>query len=370
MSLRAHYQPYQLDFRFEAGTSRGVLTQKTSWFIKIYDTDQPELVGMGECGPLAGLSVDDRPDFEAQLQQICLQFNRLDLEIFSWNIPIILSQLIDSPWPSIRCGFEMALFDYLNGGQRVVFENNFSTGQRSLPINGLVWMGSFDFMLQQVEAKIEAGFDTIKIKVGAIDFAQECALLAHIRKHFTSREITIRLDANGAFDAQNALHKLDILADFEIHSIEQPIKPKQKELMAELCQTSPIAIALDEELIGVADYVAKKNLLKTLQPKYIILKPTLLGGFEACNEWIEIAQRLGIDWWVTSALESNIGLSAIAQYTANFNNTLPQGLGTGQLYHNNINSPLMIQNGHLHYDHSQSWDLEILNHRSISTSAS
>jgi o-succinylbenzoate synthase len=304
------------------------------------------------------------------LEQICLQFNRLDLEIFSWNIPIILGQLIDSAWPSIRCGFEMALLDYLNGGKRVVFENDFSEGKRTIPINGLVWMGDFDFMLQQVESKIESGFDTIKIKVGAIDFAQECAILGHIRRHFSNQEIGIRLDANGAFDAHNVHQKLQRLAEFDIHSIEQPIKPQQKALMAALCETSPIAIALDEELIGLNDYVAKKNLLKATQPQYIILKPTLLGGFDACNEWIEIAQRLGIEWWVTSALESNIGLNAIAQYTANFNNPLPQGLGTGQLYHNNINSPLTIQNGYLLYDTAQPWDLDVLQRRSVSTNAS
>jgi O-succinylbenzoate synthase len=361
MSLQVHYQPHKLNFRFEAGTSRGILTEKTSWLIKIYDDSQPALIGIGECAPLSGLSIDDRPDFEDNLQEICQSFNRLDLEIYPWNIGIILDQLVGNQWPSIRFGFESAMLDYLNGCKQVLFSNDFVNHQRKIPINGLVWMGSHEFMLRQVEEKITAGFDTIKLKIGAIDFEQECAILAHIRQHFSAQEITLRVDANGAFDATIVHDRLKKLAEFDIHSIEQPIQPKQHELMAELCESSPVAIALDEELIGRYDYAAKRRLLKTLKPQYIILKPTLLGGFEPTREWIETAQRLDIGWWITSALESNIGLNAIAQFTAEFDNPLPQGLGTGQLYHNNIPSPLQIEGGYLRYDSQQPWDFSVLN---------
>lgn len=369
MSLQIHYQPYKLNFRFEAGTSRGVLTEKTAWLIKIYDDSQPTLIGMGECAPLSGLSIDDRPDYEDNLQQFCQNFNRLDLEIYSWNISIILDQLIGTAWPSIRFGFESAMLDYLNGCKRVLFSNDFVTGELRIPINGLVWMGSRDFMLQQVEEKIAAGFNTIKLKIGAIDFEQECSILAHIRRHFSAQEITLRVDANGAFDVTNVRERLQRLSEFNIHSIEQPIQPKQPELMTELCETSPVPVALDEELIGNYDYAAKRRLLKSLKPRYIILKPTLLGGFETTREWIETAQRLDIGWWITSALESNIGLNAIAQFTAEFDNPLPQGLGTGQLYHNNISGPLLIEKGYLRYDSHQSWDFSVLNPGRISTTA-
>jgi len=364
MSLQAHYQPYKLNFRFEAGTSRGILTEKTVWLIKIYDDAHPTLIGLGECAPLVGLSIDDRPDFETHLQQICQEFNRLDLEIYSWNIPIIIDQLIGTQWPSIRFGFESAMLDYLHGCQRHIFPNEFVNNKRRLAINGLVWMGSKEAMLLQVEKKIAAGFDTLKLKIGAIDFEQECAILAHVRRHFSSKEITLRVDANGAFNANNVKERLQALAEYDIHSIEQPIQPNQLDLLAELCATSPLPIALDEELIGTYDYAAKRRLLKNIKPHFIILKPTLLGGFEATREWIETAQRLDIGWWITSALESNIGLNAIAQFTANFDNPLPQGLGTGQIFQNNISSPLTVEKGYLYYNSQESWNFDVLNHTS------
>jgi o-succinylbenzoate synthase len=360
MSLKAVYQPYTLFFRFEAGTSRGVMTEKTSWIIKLFDDQQPQHYGIGECGPLKGLSLDDRPDFEEKLQAICSEFNTLDLELFAWNVPIILDQLIGSKWPSVRFGFETAMFDYMNGCRRALFPNSFTTGMQSIPINGLIWMGDQAFMLQQVEEKIRAGFNTIKIKVGAIDFEQECAVLHHIRQHFAAHEITLRVDANGAFDASTMYEKLNRLAEFDLHSIEQPIRAGQLELMTELCATSPVPVALDEELIGSFDYVQKRQLLKQIMPPYLVLKPTLLGGFTQTREWIETAQRLGIEWWVTSALESNVGLNAIAQFTAEYHNPLPQGLGTGQLYQNNLESPLEINNGQLLYNPHKQWDLEVL----------
>ncbi len=361
MSLKATFQRYQLHFRFEAGTSRGVLTEKTSWFIKVYNDENLSVFGLGECAPLKGLSLDDRPDFELKLHEFCQLFNSLDLEFFEWNLSLILEQLIDKQWPSIRFGFETAILDYINGGRRIVFENDFSLNQKSIEINGLIWMGSHDFMLKQIDEKLNNGFKTLKLKIGAIDFEEECRLLGHIRKHFSANDITIRVDANGAFLPTNAPEKLKQLSDFEIHSIEQPIKQGQIELMAALCQNSPIPIALDEELIGCFDYAQKQKLLKGIQPQYIILKPTLVGGFEHTKEWIEWANKFNIGWWITSALESDIGLNAIAQFTAEFNNPLPQGLGTGQLYHNNIESPLQIKNGQLSYNQIIEWNLAPVN---------
>lgn len=362
MSLKAEFLKHTLQFTFEAGTSRGVLTQKDSYFVRICDDDDPTVVGWGECAPLRGLSIDDRPDFADQLHQTCELFNQLDLQLFHWNVPIVL-QLISDRLPSIQFGFETAMLDYINGGKRVVFENDFSAGNRAISINGLVWMGKPDFMRRQIEEKLEAGYTTIKLKIGAIDFQQECALLESIRNRFSADQITLRVDANGAFSPNDALDKLHQLARYDLHSIEQPIRPRQPELLAELCRQSPVPIALDEELIGCMEYVEKMRLLKKIQPKYIILKPTLLGGFIHCSQWIEIANVLGIGWWLTSALESNIGLNAIAQYTAQFKNTLPQGLGTGQLYHNNLESPLVIDKGFLKTDRSKNWNLETLEAR-------
>lgn len=360
MSLKADYLKYTLHFRFEAGTSRGTLTEKTSYIIRLCDTDDPAVVGYGECGPLVGLSYDDRPDFESQLQEYCQQFTDLDLQLFSWNIPIILNQLIDPTFPSILFGFETAMHDFLSGGRRVLISSDFTEGNRNLPINGLIWMGSESFMRQQIDDKLAAGYTTIKLKIGAIDFEQECDLLAMIRSQYTAEQITLRVDANGAFSPDEAMHKLERLATYQLHSIEQPIRAGQPDLMADLCRSTPVPIALDEELIGQMEYVNKFRLLRKIQPQYVILKPTLLGGMRHCDEWIELAGRLNIGWWITSALESNIGLNAIAQYTAQFRHLPPQGLGTGQLYHNNIGSPLTIVDGTLHYDPAQRWDFSNL----------
>lgn len=357
MSLKADYLKYTLHFRFEAGTSRGTLTRKDSYLIRLSDSASSTVVGYGECGPIQGLSLDDRPDFEEQLSQICRYFNELDLQLFPWNIPIILNQLISQQFPSILFGFETAMLDFLSGGQHIIRDTEFVAGQRAIPINGLVWMGSREFMYAQIQEKLAAGYTTIKLKIGAIDFEQECGLLAYVRDRFSPEQITLRVDANGAFSPDEVMTKLERLAQYGLHSIEQPIKAGQSELMADLCRQSPVPIALDEELIGHMEYVEKFRLLKKIQPQYIILKPTLLGGLRHCDEWIELAGRLSIGWWVTSALESNIGLNAVAQYTAQFKNLLPQGLGTGQLYHNNFDSPLSISQGTLRYDLTQPWDL-------------
>ena len=360
MSLRAVAYTHTLHFRFEAGTSRGVLTEKPTYFVKVFDSDNPEVFGLGECGPLKGLSTDDLPDFAEVLQRYCGAFNRLDVEVFAWNLNIIIDQLVGNQYPSVRFGFETALTDYLHGGRRQLFDTPFSRGEAPIHINGLIWMGTPEVMLQQIEAKLKAGFSCLKLKIGAVDFEEELRLLRHVRQHFGPEHVTLRVDANGAFAAETAHEQLKRLAEYELHSIEQPIKPHQKEHMAALCESSPVPVALDEELIGVMDYMDKLRLLKALRPPFIILKPTLLGGFQHCREWIEIAQRLKIKWWITSALESNVGLNAVSQFAATFNNPLPQGLGTGQLYHNNLDSPLHLQGEHLFYNPTLGWDLSVL----------
>ena len=360
MGLKAKWFKHLLKFKFEAGTSRGVYTEKETFILHISDTENASVFGLGEIAPLHGLSIDYIPDFEQVLNNVCDTFNSLDLEVFPWNLNIILSQLIDDAFPSIKFGFETALLDFMNGGKRIIFDNDFIDGRKTIPINGLVWMGSKEFMVNQVEEKLKAGFNTLKLKIGAINFQDELEILASIRERFTPEQISLRVDANGAFPVEEAEDKLTKLSTYQLHSIEQPIKAHQTEAMASLSEKSPVPIALDEELIGISDYVQKMQLLKKIKPQYIILKPTLLGGLQHCREWIEIATRLQIGWWITSALESNIGLNAIAQFTAEYKNPLPQGLGTGALYHNNIESPLTVENGCLRYDRTKSWDLTII----------
>jgi L-alanine-DL-glutamate epimerase-like enolase superfamily enzyme len=211
-------------------------------------------------------------------------------------------------------------------------------------------------MKQQIQEKLAQGFRCIKVKIGAIDFEKELSLLKFIRNHFDAQTIEIRVDANGAFSSNKALDKLNRLAAYQLHSIEQPIAQHPIEAMTELCKTSPIPIALDEELIGVFSVPNKQKLLEQIQPQYIILKPSLVGGFRGTKEWIEIAEALGIQWWITSALESNIGLNAIAQWTFLQNNPMPQGLGTGGLYTNNFDCPLLVERGELKYNVQQSWN--------------
>ncbi|QRQ99688.1 o-succinylbenzoate synthase [Dyadobacter sandarakinus] len=361
MSLKFVFKPHTLQFKQEAGTSRGILTQKQAWVLKVSDDEQPGIYGFGECGPLPGLSVDDVADFEMQLASVCDTFNDLDLEVFPFNLDIILDQLVPPHLPSVRFGMETALLDYMQGGRRILYDTDFSLHGKGILMNGLIWMGSFENMQAQVEAKLQQGFSTLKMKVGAIDFDKECRILDSIRQRFGPDEITLRVDANGAFGQDEVFAKLEKLSQYALHSIEQPVKAGQHALMAEVCAGSPVPVALDEELIGIMDYREKFSLLKKLAPPFIILKPGLLGGFRHTSEWIEIAGRLGIDWWITSALESNIGLNAIAQFTARFENPLPQGLGTGQLYTNNFDSPLKVSQGHLFYNTAQEWALPEFN---------
>jgi len=360
MGIQAVYQKYPLQFKFNAGTSRGVLTEKDSYFIKILDKHNPSSFGLGECSPLKGLSIDDLPDFEAHLREICAAFSQVQPSFCAWDIPRVVRELVGNQFPSIQFGFETALLDCRNGGKRIIFDNDFVRGLQPIEINGLIWMGDEEWMRGQIDQKLKEGYRCLKMKIGAIDFERELALLTDIRRQYGPEQITLRVDANGAFSASEAPEKLERLASLKLHSIEQPIRAGQMTPMAQLCRQSPLPIALDEELIGISDVDDKRHLLENIRPQYIILKPTLLGGFEHCREWMALAGEMGIGWWITSALESNVGLNAISQFTAEFDSPLPQGLGTGQLYTNNIESPLRIAQGKLNYEQHQHWDTRFL----------
>lgn len=343
--IEAIFFHYPLIFKRPAGTSRGVLKTKDSWFIFIRDTSNDQKLGIGEVSTIPGLSIDPPDKIEAELRWLCQNISKAG----EWI------ERRGQQFPAIRFGLETALLDWQSREDHIFDKTLFTQGKTGIPINGLVWMGEPEFMRAQIEEKIAAGFSCIKIKVGAIDFEQELKILAGIREKFDVNQIELRLDANGAFEPKEALEKLKRLAAFGIHSIEQPIKAGQIQEMAALCEKSPIPIALDEELIGVKpESVAA--LLKEINPTYVILKPSLLGGFEASEKFISEAENLGIAWWATSALESNIGLNAIAQWVFPKQNPLPQGLGTGQLYTNNIGSPLEIKNAALFYNPKLPWE--------------
>ncbi|PQV47826.1 o-succinylbenzoate synthase [Jejuia pallidilutea] len=344
--MHATYKTHTLKFKTPSGTSRGVLNLKETWIITLKSQGKE---GIGECGMFKGLSVDDRLDFETKLQWAC---NNIHL-----GLQPLLDELIE--FPSIQFGLEMAFLSLHSQNNFELFPSEFTNGNASIPINGLIWMGSETFMKQQIKDKINAGFNCIKMKIGAIDFKTEIDLLKSIRKEFTSKDIELRVDANGAFAPHEALEKLKILSEFHLHSIEQPIKQGQVEAMAKLCEVTPLPIALDEELIGIFSVTNKLKLLQTIRPQYIILKPTLVGGFKGSDTWIQSAENNNIGWWITSALESNIGLNAIAQYTFMQNSKMPQGLGTGGLFTNNFESPLYVSKGHLHYDSTKNWEINL-----------
>lgn len=356
MSLRSDFRKKVFHFNFDARTSRGRMKDKTSWFIRLWNDQQPDIVGIGECGPLPGLSKDDVPDFETVLQSV-LQSLPAELPPAA-ELNAVVNAVVPPGFSSIRFGLEVAMLDLIHGAQRKIVDSPFSSGQR-IPINGLVWMGDLDYMLQQSTIKIEEGYSCIKIKVGGLNFEKECDILHYIRRKYFRNNITLRLDANGAFKLDDVLFKLTELAKFDIHSIEQPIKPGLPE-MEELCRKSPIPIAFDEELIGVEAREEKEALLNRLKPQYIVLKPTLHGGLASCREWIALAEARNIGWWLTSALESNIGLNAICQFAAAYPLTIPQGLGTGKLYDDNIPSPLSVKNGEIFSDLSAVWDVSDL----------
>lgn len=342
--IKASYKKYILDFKRPSGTSRGVLHQKETWFLVLQGEDS---FGIGECGILRGLSIDDVPGYEQKLKWTCENIG-LGKERL-WN------ELID--FPSIQFGVEQAFISIMSKEPFELFPSTFTYEASPIDINGLVWMGDKGYMHEQIQQKLADGFTCIKMKIGAIDFKTEIALLSSIRKKYNKEEIELRVDANGAFKIEKAMEILNILSQYDLHSIEQPIKQGNISEMKALCANTPLPIALDEELIGVTDIEEKDHLLKTIRPQYIILKPSLIGGFKGSKEWINTAEKYNIGWWVTSALESNIGLNAIAQWTATFQNNLPQGLGTGSLYTNNIDSPLTVKNGKIYYQKSAAWDI-------------
>tara|TARA_B100000378_G_scaffold78935_1_gene61669 strand:+ start:1028 stop:2068 length:1041 start_codon:yes stop_codon:yes gene_type:complete len=342
--MKASYKKYTLNFKRPSGTSRGVLTTKETWFLILEEENN---FGIGECGILRTLSIDDRPDYEEKLKWTCQNIHLPKDEL--------LAELVE--FPSIQFGVEMALLSLQSQDPFQLFPSAFTNGEKGIPINGLIWMGEEAFMHEQIQQKLEQGFSCIKLKIGAIDFDKEIALLQSIRKKYSASEIELRVDANGAFKPHEALQKLQRLSELDLHSIEQPIKQGQFSEMAKLCAKTPLPIALDEELIGVFSVTKKEELLQTIQPQYIILKPSLIGGFKGTQEWIDLAEKQNIGWWITSALESNIGLNAISQFTFMQNSNMPQGLGTGSLYTNNIKSPLMVKGEYITYAPKKTWDV-------------
>ncbi len=342
--MKANFRKHILNFKRPSGTSRGVLKTKETYFLIL---KEGETLGIGECGLLRGLSIDDTPDYEEKLQWVC---DNIDLEE---------EELYEAltKFPSIQFGLETAFKSFQSEDPFILFPSGFTSGNASIPINGLVWMGDEQFMKEQISEKLKQGFTCIKMKIGAIDFKTELALLKSIREKFAPSEVELRVDANGAFSPREALEKLKVLSDFCLHSIEQPIKQGQWQEMARLCEETPLDIALDEELIGIFQEERKMELLDTINPQYIILKPSLIGGFRGSDSWISLAENRGVGWWITSALESNVGLNAISQYTFTKNSKLPQGLGTGSLYTNNIESPLEVSHGSLHYNRNEDWNL-------------
>lgn len=321
------------------------MTEKETWFI-VLEKDGKK--GIGECGILRGLSADDRPDYEAKLKWTCDNIHLGENKL--WDALI--------EFPSIQFGVEMAFQSLASETPFLLFPSDFTKGEKSIEINGLVWMGEESFMKQQIEEKLADGFRCVKLKIGAIDFDKELQLLRYIRQHFTSEQVEIRVDANGAFDVSLALDKLNQLAGFKLHSIEQPIQKNNTDSMAGLCKITPIPIALDEELIGVFSLEEKEALLQKINPQFIILKPSFVGGFRGTKEWILLAEKHNVGWWITSALESNIGLNAIAQWTFLQHNSMPQGLGTGALYTNNFDCPLQVSQGQLWYKKELGWTFD------------
>ncbi|MEL6916415.1 MAG: o-succinylbenzoate synthase [Bacteroidota bacterium] len=345
--MQATYKRYILDFKRPSGTSRGILRQKETWFLILREGKK---IGIGECGLFRGLSMDDVPDYEQKLQWTCANIS-LGKERL-WN------ELVK--FPSIQFGLEQAFISLTSKNPFHLFSSAFVEEQGPIPINGLVWMGDRQFMHDQIQQKLAEGFSCIKMKIGALDFDKEIALLNSIRKEYSKDEIELRVDANGAFAPDEAFEKLTILSSYQLHSIEQPIKQGNTQKMKELCDKTTLPIALDEELIGVYNVTEKEELLQTIRPQYIILKPSLVGGYRGAEEWIALAEKYDVGWWITSALESNIGLNAIAQWTATKNSSMRQGLGTGGLFSNNFEGPLTVESGSLYYINDKNWKTNLI----------
>jgi o-succinylbenzoate synthase len=332
--MTAIFQKYTLNFKNPSGTSRGILNTKETFFLEIFDGEKK---GTGECALFRGLSFDDVADYEEKLQWLCKNINQ--------NHEVLKQELQN--YPSIWFGFEQAILN-LNLPENIYFPSEFTEGKSSIKINGLIWMGNTDFMQIQIEEKLSQGFDCIKLKIG-VDWNSEKEIIKQLRAKFPENKLEIRVDANGGFSFEEAKIILKELAELKIHSIEQPIKAGNILEMLKLCAETQTPIALDEELIGVIKFEDKKALLEKIKPQFIILKPALLGGFSGTDEWISLAEKLNIGWWITSALESNIGLNSIAQYTFTKNSKMPQGLGTGALFTNNLPSVLDLKGDQLSF---------------------
>ncbi len=345
--MKACIRKYTLNFKRPSGTSRGVLTQKETWFLILRDGNG---LGIGECAMFRGLSCDDVPEYEDTLRWTATNIGKGE----DW----LLAGL--RKFPSIQFGVEQAFRSLASGNPFLLFPSEFTTDRAPIPINGLIWMGDEKYMQQQLHQKLDEGFQCIKIKIGALDFKRELKLLSTIREKYREQDISLRVDANGAFTMEQASQRLASLVPYAIHSIEQPIRAGNWKAMKRLCEETPVPIALDEELIGIYGADRKEELLRTIRPQYLVLKPSLLGGFAGSMDWITLAGKMGIGWWVTSALESNIGLNAIAQWVYTLQSTVPQGLGTGGLYTNNFESPLSVAAGNLYHLDTQNWKRNIV----------
>jgi len=346
--LKATYTAHTLHFIHPSGTSRGVLTSKPSWFIRLQSEDGRR--GTGEVSHIHGLSVGSEGEVRASLENLCARISNGDLDPGS-PLPSL---------PGIQFAMECAAMDLEGGGGQQLFTSSFTEGEAGIPINGLIWMGDPAFMKQQIRKKLDDGFRVLKLKVGALDTERELELLGWIRSQFGERELEIRIDANGAWKPETALGKMERFAPIGIHSIEQPVAAGQWDAMEKICRESPFPVALDEELIGVDVFRDGANLLRSIRPHYLILKPGLLGGFRNSERWIALAGDTGTGWWITSALESSVGLNAIAQWTATLGTTVSQGLGTGAIYRNNFPSPLEVEKDRLWYRKEKGWDLSLM----------
>ena len=355
--------PYTLHFLFDAGTSRGILKEKKSWFIRLSHSEYPEKIGWGECGLLPGLSPENPDTFESDLEEISrFLIHKLETKTKRWeNLSARWMEDWNGDWlPAAWFGWETAWLDWVNGGKGLICDPAFHSGLWKVTLNGLVWMNPANKMWDQAIEKRQQGFETIKLKIGALDWLEELDMISKIRAQMPVSEIKIRLDVNGAWKPAEARKKLEQLAMFDIESIEQPIAVNQWPEMADLCKHSPIPIALDEELTAKPHDSQKFQMLETIEPQYIVIKPSLVGGLGQSHQWIKMAEDFGIEWWITSMLESNIGLNAIAQLSSQYLPTLAQGLGTGQIYKNNFESPLAVENGEIQYHQSKKWDYTLL----------
>lgn len=341
--MKARVIKYELKFRQRALTSRGAYNHRTVWYLML---EKEGVTGIGECAPLPGLSKETSSQVEQLLHEICL-----DPETYLWSPELTVQT------PSVHFALESAWFDLNNNGTRCLFPSAFTNGNAGIPINGLIWMGDASYMEQQVAEKLQLGYKCIKLKIGGIDFEKELDILKSIRSRYPEEQVMLRLDANGAFHPDEALENLHRLAPLRIHSIEQPIAAGQWGAMARLCRESPVPVALDEELIGIVTRNEKEKMLNSIRPHFLILKPSLHGGFSGCSEWIALAESESAGWWITSYLESNIGLNAIAQWTFHIKAEGYQGLGTGGLFTNNINSPLEVRGEELWFNGRKQFDL-------------